>query len=281
MKIVKSVAEMLAYAYQTRQGGKAIGFVPTMGALHEGHISLVRRARRENDRLVVSIFVNPLQFGPKEDFKKYPRTATKDLALLETEKTDIVFMPSPQAMYPEGYSTRIRVASLDAVLEGVVRPDHFQGVATVVCKLFNMVQPTRAYFGQKDFQQVRIIRQMIEDLNIPVRLVACPTVRESDGLAMSSRNRYLSMKERAEAVKIYQALYLGRELVSERIMLDSHRLNQRLLQVLKTIPHVKIDYIAIVDPMTLVPMARIRRPAILAIAVRIGKTRLIDNVVIS
>jgi pantoate--beta-alanine ligase len=252
-----------------------------MGALHEGHIALVRRARRENDVVVVSIFVNPLQFGPKEDFKKYPRTIARDLALLKAEKVDIVFTPTAQAIYPEGFATRIRVPSLDAILEGASRPGHFQGVATVVLKLFNMVQPTRAYFGEKDYQQVRVIRRMIEDLNCPVRLVACPTVRESDGLAMSSRNRYLSKKEREEAVKIHQTLFLGRELVSGKIMLNSRQLIRRLTQVLAKIPHSKVDYLAVVDPETLESMNKIRRPAILAAAVRIGKTRLIDNIVIS
>jgi len=251
-----------------------------MGALHEGHLSLVKRARRENDVVVASIFVNPLQFGPKEDFKKYPRTLTKDLTLLKWEKTDVVFTPTAQAMYPEGYEAKIRVPSLDTILEGAIRPGHFQGVATVVAKLFNIVQPSRAYFGQKDVQQVRVIERMIKDLNLPVRLVACRTVREKDGLACSSRNRYLSPKERDEAVKIYQALFLGRELVSEKIMLRSGQLIKRLNQIFSKIPKSKVDYIAVVDPETLAPMQKIRRPALLAAAVRIGKTRLIDNIII-
>jgi len=281
MKIIESVSAMQAFAYKTRRQGHTIGFVPTMGALHEGHASLVHRARLENDVVVVSIFVNPLQFGPKEDFRKYPRTAARDLALLKAEKADVVFVPTVQSMYPAGFATRIRVPSLDAILEGASRPGHFQGVATVVLKLFNMVQPTRAYFGEKDYQQVRVIRRMIDDLNCSVRLVACPTVREPDGLAISSRNRYLSKKEREEAVKIHQVLFLGRELVSEKIMLDSRQLIRRLSQILAKIPGSKIDYIEVVDPETLEPMQKIRRPAILAAAVRIGKTRLIDNIIIS
>ncbi len=271
---------MQLWALRIRRQGGSLGFVPTMGALHHGHGSLVQRARRENDAVIVSIFVNPLQFGPKEDFKKYPRTLARDLALLKKEKVDIVFVPSAQEMYPEGGSTTIRVPSLDGILEGAARPGHFQGVATVVAKLFHIVQPTRAYFGEKDFQQVRVIDRMIKDLNMPVHLVACPTVREPDGLASSSRNRYLSPREREEAVKIYQALFLGRELVAEKIMKKPAQLMKRLNQVFSKIPKCKVDYMAIVDPETLEPMKIIRRPALLAAAVRIGKTRLIDNIVI-
>jgi pantoate--beta-alanine ligase len=251
-----------------------------MGALHQGHAALVRRARRENDAVVVSIFVNPLQFGPKEDFKKYPRSLSKDYQLLKKEHVDVGFVPSAQAMYPQGGTTQIRVNALDGLLEGHIRPGHFQGVATVVAKLFSIVQPTRAYFGEKDYQQVRVIERMVTDLNWPVHVVACPTVREPDGLASSSRNRYLSPREREEAVKIYQALFLGRELISEKIMKKPAQLIKRLNQIFSIIPKCKVDYIALVDPMTLEPMKKIVRPALLAAAVRIGKTRLIDNIVI-
>ena len=281
MKVISSISEMQSWALNARRQGWSLGFVPTMGALHHGHRSLVQRARRENDAVIVSIFVNPLQFGPKEDFKKYPRTFAKDLALLKNEKVDIVFAPTAQAMYPEGCSTTLRVPSLDGILEGAVRPGHFQGVATVVAKLFHIVQPTRAYFGEKDFQQVRVIDRMIKDLNWPVRLVACPTVRDPDGLASSSRNRYLSPREREEAVKIYQALFLGRELVAEKIMRKPDKLIKRVSQIFSKIPKGKVDYLVIVDPETLEPMKKIRRPALLAVAVRIGKTRLIDNIIIS
>jgi len=280
MKIIESVSAMQSLALQYRRQGRSVGFVPTMGALHAGHGSLVERASQENDIVVVSIFVNPLQFGPKEEFKKYPRTASRDLALLKKERADIVFMPAARAMYPEGFSTRIRVPSLDTVLEGAFRPGHFQGVATVVAKLLNLVLPTRVYFGDKDYQQVRVIYRMIGDLNIPVKLVTCRTVREKDGLAVSSRNRYLSKREREEAVKIHQALFLGRELVSGKVMLDSRKLVRRLSQIFSRAPRCKIDYIAVVDPETLKPMKKIRRPALLAAAVRIGTTRLIDNIVI-
>jgi pantoate--beta-alanine ligase len=280
MKIVKSISEMQAWALRVQRKGNSLGFVPTMGALHEGHMSLVRRALWENDVTVVSIFVNPLQFGPKEDLKKYPRTLSADLALLKKEKVDIVFCPTAQALYPESHPTQVQVPSLDKILEGAVRPGHFTGVATIVAKLFHIVQPTRAYFGEKDFQQVKVIERMIDDLNMPVHLVACPTVRESDGLACSSRNRYLSAREREEAVKIYQALFLGRELVSAKIMTISQKLIKRLNQVFSKIPKSQVDYIAVLDPKTLEPMSTIRRPALLAAAVRIGKTRLIDNIMI-
>lgn len=281
MKIIYSVQEMQSYAVRRQIQGRTLGFVPTMGALHEGHRSLIQRARRENDEVVVSIFVNPLQFGPKEDFKKYPRTLQQDQALLKTEQVDILFCPSADEMFPKDFSTFIEVSALGKSLCGPFRPGHFRGVATVVAKLFNVVQPHRAYFGEKDYQQGRLISRMVEDLRMLVRVVMCPTIREKDGLACSSRNRALSRAEREEAVKLYQALYLGRELVEQKIMKDPMRLTKRLMQVLSKIPHSRIDYIAVVDPLTLEPMKKIRRPALLAAALWIGKTRLIDNVVIS
>jgi pantoate--beta-alanine ligase len=273
---------MKAFVQKAEQAKKTIGFVPTMGALHAGHRSLIRRAKRETDWVVVSIFVNPMQFGPKEDFKKYPRTPKPDLATLKQEKVDAVFIPSAAQIYPTGFATHVGVPALSRdILDGPFRPGHFKGVATVVAKLLNIVAPSRAYFGEKDYQQCRVISKMVQDLNMPVRVVVCPTVREADGLAVSSRNRYLSRKERDEAVKLYQALYLGRELIEQKIMLDSTRLEKRLKQVLGKIPKSKIDYISVVDPVTLEPMKRIHRPAVLAAAIWIGKTRLIDNVIIS
>lgn len=280
MKVIRSIGEMQAHALRLQTQGQSIGFVPTMGALHQGHEALVRRARDENDCVVVSIFVNPIQFGPKEDFKKYPRTLPKDEQLLKKGKADILFLPGAHEMYPENFSTFIEVPALTQTLCAPFRPGHFRGVATVVAKLFEIVRPARAYFGEKDYQQIRVIGRMIEDLNIPVRLIACPTVREKDGLAVSSRNRYLSLAEREEAVKLYQSLYLGRELVEQKIMRDSRKLVTRLKQVLSSIPRGRIDYISVVDPVTLEPMTKIRRPALLAAALWIGKTRLIDNVVI-
>jgi pantoate--beta-alanine ligase len=273
---------MQAYVFRTKSRGISIGFVPTMGALHDGHVSLIRRARKENEEVIVSVFVNPLQFGPKEDFKAYPRPLSADKSLCLREHVDVFFCPSPQEMFPNDFCTSVELSGpLTANLCGAFRPGHFKGVATVVLKLFNLVQPNRAYFGEKDYQQVRVIQRMVQDLSMPVHVVACPTIREADGLAVSSRNRYLSRKQREEAVKVYQSLYLGRELVEQKIVLDSGRLIKRLSQVISTIPSSRLDYISIADPLTLEPMNKIRRPALLAIAVRIGKTRLIDNVIIT
>lgn len=281
MKVIRSIPEMRSLALRWQQQGQAVGFVPTLGALHEGHQSLIRRARRENDFVVVSIFVNPLQFGPQEDFKRYPRTWGADAKRLEKGNVDIAFLPGAKDMVPEGFATAVEVPALTRTLCGPFRPGHFRGVATIVAKLFGIVRPTRAYFGEKDYQQVRVISRLVEDLQMPVRVVACPTVREADGLACSSRNRYLSAQEREEAVKLYQALYLGRELVERRIMTRPDRLVRRLRGVLAAIPKSRIDYIAVVDPVTLEPMKTIRLPALLAAAVWIRKTRLIDNVIIS
>lgn len=280
MKIIKSVSEMQSSSHRLRMKNELLGFVPTMGALHEGHLSLVRRARAESDAVAVSIYVNPMQFGPKEDFKRYPRTLSSDLNLLKKEGVDVVFLPNDREMYPAGYSTVIDVPSVSVGFEGKSRPGHFKGVATVVAKLFQIVQPGRAYFGEKDFQQVRLISRMTQDLNMPITIVACATLRERDGLALSSRNRYLSKRDRQEAVKLYQSLYLGRELVSQNIMNRRDAIVKRLSQVLKTIPGGRIDYLDVVNPVTLESMDRIQRPALLLGAVWVGKTRLIDNLVI-
>jgi pantoate--beta-alanine ligase len=281
MKIIRSLADMQAWSLHKRRKGFAIGFVPTMGALHDGHMALVERARRENDLVVASLFVNPLQFGPKEDFKRYPRTEKADVKRLTQVQADIVFIPRVGEMYAPGSQTRVQVPAMATRWEGAVRPGHFEGVATVVAKLFNVVQPMRAYFGQKDYQQLQVITRMVHDLNFPIEIVPCETVREADGLAMSSRNRFLSGREREEAVKIYQSLYLGRELVESRVMTKAQPLIRRLTQVLATIPKSKVDYIAVADPDTLEPIDRIKRPVWLALAVRVGKTRLIDNIVIT
>ena len=281
MKIIHSVKEMQAWAFALKKKNLSVGFVPTMGALHAGHRSLIRRARSENDEVVVSVFVNPLQFGPREDYKKYPRTLKNDLQALKEEQVGIVFYPSAADMIPTGFSTWVDAPALTSTLCGPFRPGHFRGVATIVAKLFHAVRPDRAYFGEKDYQQIRVIDRMVKDLAMPVRVVACPTVREPSGLACSSRNRALSSREREEAVKLYQALYLGRELVEQKLMKDSARLAKRLKQVLTAVPKSRIEYISVVDPVTLAPMQKIRRPALLAAAWWIGKTRLIDNVVIS
>ena len=280
MKTISSVKEMQAYALRQQMKGRSIGFVPTMGALHEGHLSLVRRARRENDEVIVSVFVNPTQFGPKEDFKKYPRALNADRALLNKESIDVLFTPSIGEMYPQGYATHVSVCALTQTLCGPLRPGHFKGVATIVAKLLQIAQPSRAYFGQKDYQQLQVIRRLASDLNMPVKVIGCETVREHDGLAASSRNRYLSAKERDEAVLLYQMLYLGRELIEQKIMLEPKRLEKRLRVVLSTVPKCKVDYISAVDPETLQPMKHIKRPVLLAAAIWIGKTRLIDNIFI-
>ena len=262
MKILHSIAEMKTTALKLKQNRKSIGFVPTMGALHAGHRSLFQRARHENDQFVVSVFVNPLQFGPKEDFKRYPRNVKQDLKILKEEKVDVVFVPSASEMFPHGFSTSVDVAGLTSTLCGPFRPGHFRGVATVVAKLFEIVQPTRAYFGAKDYQQGRVIQRMVQDLQMSVRVIACPTVRESDGLACSSRNRGLSPQAREEAIKLYQALYLGRELVEQKIMKESKQLEKRLRGILARIPKSRIDYVSVVDPVSLAPMHKIHRPGV-------------------
>ena len=280
MKVIRSLKEMQSYALHKRGQGRSLGFVPTMGALHEGHVALVTQARRENDLTIVSIFVNPLQFGPKEDFRRYPRTEARDLRLLR-DTADVVFIPSAPEMYPAGFTTQVDVrGSLGSLWEAASRPGHFNGVATVVAKLFALVLPTRAYFGQKDYQQLRVIQRMTADLNLPVQIIPCRTLRESDGLAMSSRNRYLSAREREEAVKIQQALYLGEELIVQQAMKKPEQIVRRLTQILAAIPKSRVDYVAVADPLTLEPLKTLRRPLLLAAAVRIGKTRLIDNVII-
>lgn len=280
MKIIDTVFEMQSRSIRQKRQGLSIGFVPTMGALHEGHLSLVRRAREENEIVVASIFVNPLQFGPKEDLAKYPRTFAQDVSLLKKAKVDVLFFPKASEMYPNNFTTTVDVPALTKTLCGPFRPGHFSGVATVVAKLFEIVRPTRAYFGAKDYQQVQVIRRMVEDLQMPIKIVTCPTVREADGMAASSRNRYLSRKERDEAVRLYQTLYLGQEIVQEGSMKQTSKLLSRLQGVLRTIPKVKIDYVSLVHPETLEPLEKVQRPALLAAAIRIGKTRLIDNVLI-
>jgi len=257
----------------------SVGFVPTMGYLHEGHLSLIRRARAENDVVIASIFVNPTQFGPTEDFEKYPRDPQRDLSLLQQERTDIVFMPSPVEMYPEGFATYIDVGGPTEVLEGAHRPGHFRGVATVVLKLFNIVQPTRAYFGQKDAQQLVVIRKMVDDLKLNVEVVPCPTVRETGGLAMSSRNVYLSPDERRAALILFRALSLAERLcrAGER---DANKLRDRLHLLMAREPLASVDYISVAHPETLQELETIEVPALVSLAIRIGDTRLIDNFVV-
>jgi pantoate--beta-alanine ligase len=254
------------------------GLVPTMGALHEGHLSLVRSARAACDRVGASIFVNPSQFGPDEDLNSYPRDLERDLALLQSLNVDLVWAPPPEVVYPPGFQTWITVEEISKGLEGGRRPGHFRGVATVVAKLFNVFAPDKAFFGQKDAQQVAVIRRLVEDMNFPVDIVVCPTVREADGLALSSRNVYLSPEERRAAPVLFRALDAARAAydAGER---DASRLRSLMRKILETEPLAEVDYMSAADPVTLTEAARIERGILLSLAVRIGRTRLIDNIV--
>jgi len=274
MKVLCTIAEFK----EARQKIKnSVGFVPTMGYLHEGHLALVRRARAENKTVVASIFVNPTQFGPREDFARYPRDPERDLALLEKEKVDLIFMPSAEEMYPKGFSSWVEVEKVTERLEGASRPGHFRGVATVVAKLFNIVQPTRAYFGQKDAQQAVVIKKMVADLNMNLEIVLVPTQREPDGLAMSSRNTYLSPEERQAAPVLWKSLNLAQQLCSQGER-NAERMRQQMIAFIQKEPLAKIDYVSIADPETLEELAEIDRAALVSLAVRIGDRRLIDNI---
>lgn len=276
MKVIETIDEMRQLRPKLAE---PVGLVPTMGYLHEGHLSLVRQARAENQSLAVSIFVNPTQFGPQEDFRQYPHDPQRDLSLLEKDKTDIVFMPSVAEMYLPQFSSWVEVEKVTERLEGASRPGHFRGVATVVAKLFNIVQPTRAYFGQKDAQQAVVIKKMVADLNMNVEIVILPTVRESDGLAISSRNIYLNPEERQAAVVLYQALCLAQKLWVQGETNAEH-LRQEMAALLKREPLATINYVSVADTETLDELDTVKSPALVSLAVRIGKTRLIDNIVL-
>jgi pantoate--beta-alanine ligase len=273
MKIADSIPLMKSLR---KQISGSVGFVPTMGYLHQGHMSLVKQARSENDIVVVSIYVNPTQFGPSEDFEKYPRDAERDLALLEYEKTDIVFMPSNKEMYPEGYKSWVAVDTLTDPLEGSCRPGHFKGVTTIVAKLFNIVQPTKAYFGQKDAQQALVIKKMTIDLNMNLDVIVSSTIREPDGLAMSSRNIYLNPKERQAAIILYKALTKAQELWKKGEKNAGH-IRHEMISMIQKEPLATIEYVSIADAETLAEIDDINRPAVASMAVKFGKTRLIDN----
>ncbi len=261
--------------------GKTIGFVPTMGSLHEGHMSLVRRARMENDITVVSIFVNPAQFGPMEDFKKYPRDIEGDTGKLLKEEVDILFMPDISLMYPEGFLTHVEVEKISERLCGAFRPGHFRGVATVVTKLFHIVKPSRAYFGQKDFQQTVVIRRMVKDLDMDIDVIVCPTIRERDGLAMSTRNAYLDQGQREASSVIYRCLTGASELIRSGII-NVNQIEKILRGKILQEPAVSgIDYAGVFDPDTLEEVPEIRGDILLAVAVKIGDTRLIDNILVN
>ena len=279
MRIANTVQEMRAVTRAVRAAGKSLGLVPTMGALHEGHLSLVRAAKAACDMVTVSIFVNPLQFGPHEDLAKYPRDFEGDSTRLEAERVDCLFAPPVEEMYPESSTTYVEVEGLSQRLCGGSRPGHFRGVATVVAKLFHIVQADKAFFGQKDAAQVAVLRRMVKDLNLPVEIVVCPIVREPDGLAMSSRNAYLNAQERQSALRLYRSLN-----EVERRFEQGERNPTNLIeagkQVLAEDPGVRLDYFSIVDPDTLRPVTRLTGKTLAAVAAFVGNTRLIDNVVL-
>ena len=278
MQIITTAREM-QQACRRVKANRRLGFVPTMGALHEGHLSLVRRALAECDVVAASIFVNPTQFAPGEDYQVYPRCFEDDCAKLEATGTALLFAPSAAEMYPEGATTFVEVTGLGDRLDGASRPGHFRGVATVVAKLLNIVGPDSAYFGQKDAAQVAVLRAMIRDLNIPVELVACPIVRERDGLAMSSRNRNLSESDRGRALILHRALDAASRLVGDGEM-NAEVLRSAMIEVFASDANVRVDYAAIVDPATLLPVDDTSRGALIAVAAWVGSTRLIDNVLV-
>jgi pantoate--beta-alanine ligase len=278
-KLVSTVAQLREEVGNARRAGKTIGFVPTMGALHEGHLSLVRASRAECDFTVVSIYVNPSQFAPNEDFDKYPRMLENDLALLAGCRTDLVFAPSNEEVYPAGHATWVDVENVAEPLEGACRPGFFRGVATVVLKLLNMVQPDAAYFGQKDYQQALVVRRMAADLNVPTTIRVCPIVREPDGLAMSSRNRYLSPAARQRALVLSNSLQRAAELV-KRGERNTKTIAAEMRAIIETAADAQIDYIALADPETLEPVETIAGRTLAALAVKIENTRLIDNLLL-
>jgi pantoate--beta-alanine ligase len=279
VKIIRPIPALEAAVAAARAGAGTVGFVPTMGYLHEGHLSLVRECRKRSGLTVVSIFVNPLQFGPREDFRRYPRDPERDAALLEKEGADILFLPEAEEMYPPGFRTAVEVAGLQDKLCGGSRPGHFRGVATVVLKLLNIVRPDSVFLGQKDAQQVVILRRMAEDLDLVVRIIDLPTVREPDGLAMSSRNVYLSAEERRAATVLFRGLEEARRVfdAGER---GASRIRERLLATLATEPLARVDYAEVVDPVNLEPVERVEGETLIALAVYFGRTRLIDNIIL-
>lgn len=280
MRVIRKNSIMQKVADRLRKEGKSIGFVPTLGALHQGHLSLMQRASKENDILIISIFINPTQFGPGEDYKRYPRPFEKDRSLARREGVDIIFYPSVSEMYGKGYSTYVEVEKFSKSLCGLFQPGHFRGVASIVCKLFNIVKPHVAYFGQKDYQQLRIIKRMVEDLNMEVEIRECAIVREPDGLAISSRNSYLSSQEREEALSLYRALKCAKSLIKVGSSISD--VVSEMEKIIQRESHAKIDYIEIVNPLTLEDVKTIRpgKKVLVALAVWIGNTRLIDNMLV-
>ena len=278
MQIIKTIKDMQALSRTFIAGGKTIGFVPTMGALHEGHLSLVKRSKGETNVTAVSIFVNPAQFGPKEDFKQYPRDIEGDLGKLSLFGVDAIFIPEADEIYPQGFSTLVNAGRIGEKLCGASRPGHFNGVATVVSKLFNIVIPHKAYFGQKDFQQTVVIKKLVRELDFDIDIVVCPTMREADGLAMSSRNSYLNPAERKAALILYEALKRGKSFMDSGVKEVSF-IKESLTDLINSEPLATIDYIEVVEPENLEKIETVKLPAVLCLAVKIGATRLIDNMV--
>ena len=276
MKVLETIGE---FRQARRKARAPLGLVPTMGALHQGHLALVKQARKDNATLAVSIFVNPIQFGPDEDYATYPRDMERDLALLRQERTDLVFAPSMEEIFPSGFDTYVEVGPIAERLEGEFRPGHLRGVATVVAKLLNIVRPDRAYFGQKDAQQALVIQRLNADLNLGAEVVVVPTVREPDGLALSSRNFYLDPQERKASLVLYHSICLA-QLLGQQGNRDAGQIRQEMRELIDREPLAKIEYVSVADAATLEELELIDRPALVSLAVRIGKTRLIDNVLL-
>lgn len=279
MIVVGKICEMKNIVRRLKNDGKTIGFVPTMGYLHEGHLSLVKKARAQNDIVIMSIFVNPTQFGPNEDFDKYPRDFGRDKSLAEKEGVDYILYPSVEEMYPDDFKTVVSVKKITEIMCGKSRPGHFDGVATVVLKLFNIVKPDKAYFGQKDAQQLAVIKQMVNDLNLDIEIVPCEIVREKDGLAMSSRNTYLTPDERKSATVLYKSLLLAKELI-EKGEKDVDKIKNSMIELISKEKPARIDYIEFVNSNTFERLEKIEGNVLIALAVFIGHTRLIDNIVL-
>jgi pantoate--beta-alanine ligase len=273
---MKTVIELNDLRTVRAQLPKPLGLVPTMGFLHQGHLSLVRRARQDCASVVVSIFVNPTQFGPSEDLEAYPRDISRDLALLEAAGVDLVWLPTPETMYPPDFQTWVTVEKITQTLEGAMRPGHFRGVTTVVTKLFNAVTPHKAYFGQKDAQQAIVIQQMVRDLNFPLEIIICPIIREADGLAMSSRNTYLNPDERQAATVLYRALTAAKAAFEEGER-DAERLRRILTETIQSEPLAELKYVSVASPSTLAELEQVKAEALFSVAVYVGNTRLIDN----
>ncbi|QXM06424.1 pantoate--beta-alanine ligase [Crassaminicella indica] len=279
MFVVETVKEIREIIKKEKREGKKIGLVPTMGYLHEGHLSLIRKAKEENDFVVVSVFVNPTQFGEGEDYESYPRELERDSKLSQSAGADILFHPSVAEMYPKGYNTYVETYKITDKLCGVSRPGHFKGVTTVVCKLFNIVAPHRAYFGQKDAQQVVVIKQMVRDLNMDIEIIPCPIVREEDGLALSSRNTYLSQEERRSALILSKSLFKAKDMI-ENGERDALKIKEFIVNNIKTEPLANIDYVEVVDAENLEDIKILNGEVLIALAVKFGNTRLIDNICI-